>query len=108
MFSGFRKSWKMMAGYKKEDKMNKLTDRNHQLNNVRGIDRKTAGKETTLPIELEGFRKILKTKQAELSAGRCNREALAIETNADELDRIQSAQERDFAMEALDRNSVRL
>ena len=61
-----------------------------------------------MAIELEGFRKILKTKQAELSAGRRNREALAIETSADELDRIQFAQERDFAMEALDRDSVRL
>ena len=58
-------------------------------------------------IELDGFRKTLKTRQAELSNGRHNREALAIETSADELDRIQHAQERDFAMEALHRASMR-
>ena len=58
-------------------------------------------------VELDRFRKTLTARQAELSDGRRNREALAIETNADELDRIQHAQERDFAMEALDRESLR-
>ena len=58
-------------------------------------------------IELDRFRKTLKTRKAELGDGRRNREALAIETSADELDRIQHAQERDFAMEALDRESLR-
>jgi DnaK suppressor protein len=58
-------------------------------------------------IELDRFRKALKTRKAELGDGRRNREALAIETSADELDRIQHAQERDFAMEALDRESLR-
>ena len=57
--------------------------------------------------ELDGFRKTLRTGQAELS-GRYNREALAIETSPDELDRIQQAQERDFAIGALDREGVRL
>jgi DnaK suppressor protein len=59
-------------------------------------------------IELDGFRKTLKTRQVELSDGRRNREALAIETSPDELDRIQHAQERDFAMRTLNRASVRL
>jgi len=59
-------------------------------------------------IELEHFRKILTIKQAGLSDGRTNREAIAIETAADELDRIQQAQERDFAMGAIDRDSLRL
>ena len=59
-------------------------------------------------IELNGFRKALKARQAELSNARHNREELAIETSADELDRIQHAQERDFAMGALHRKSVRL
>src|SRR5580693_8888811 len=58
-------------------------------------------------IELDSFRKTLKTRKAELGNGRRNREALAIETSADELDRIQHAQERDFAMEALDRETLR-
>ena len=59
-------------------------------------------------IELDEFRKSLKTRHAELSEGRHNREALAIETTADELDRIQQAQDRDFAMGAIDRDSLRL
>jgi RNA polymerase-binding transcription factor len=58
-------------------------------------------------IELDRFRKNLKAKQAELSHGRRNRDAVAIETSADELDRIQHAQERDLAMEALDRETLR-
>ena len=58
-------------------------------------------------IELDRFRKMLKTRQAELSDGRRNREAVAIENSADELDRIQHAQERDYAMGALDRESLR-
>jgi len=58
--------------------------------------------------ELEHFRKILTTRQAELSVGRTNRDAIAIETTADELDRIQQAQERDFAMGVIDRDSLRL
>src|ERR1700676_4640680 len=59
-------------------------------------------------IELNKFRETLKTRQAELSEGRHNRQAIAIETTADELDRIQQAQERDFAMGAIDRDSLRL
>src|SRR5580692_12255358 len=57
--------------------------------------------------ELQGFRKSLEARLAELSDSRSNREALAIESSADELDRIQHAQERDFAMEALHRASMR-
>jgi DnaK suppressor protein len=52
--------------------------------------------------ELDGFRKTLTTRQAELSGHR-DRDALAIETSADELDRIQHAQERDLAVGALTR-----
>jgi DnaK suppressor protein len=58
--------------------------------------------------ELEDFRKTLKTRQADLSDLHRSREALAIETSADELDRIQNAQERDFAMGVIDRDAVRL
>jgi DnaK suppressor protein len=59
-------------------------------------------------IELNEFQKTLKTKQAELGEILHHREALAIETSADELDRIQQAQERDYAMGAIDRDSLRL
>jgi DnaK suppressor protein len=57
--------------------------------------------------QLDVFRKALKSRQTELTAGRLSREALTIETSADELDRIQLAQERDYAMKALDRESTR-
>jgi hypothetical protein len=56
--------------------------------------------------ELQGFRKILKDNRAELSDGRRHREAIVIETSGDELDRIQHAQERDFAVGALNRESI--
>jgi DnaK suppressor protein len=58
--------------------------------------------------ELQGFRKLLKDNRAELSDGRRHREAIVIETSGDELDRIQHAQERDFAVGALNRESLRL
>ena len=55
--------------------------------------------------ELDEFRNTLKARQAELGAGLRRREALAIETSADELDQIQHALERDFTMGALDRGT---
>ena len=58
--------------------------------------------------ELEQLRNLLTIRQAELTGGRANREAIAIQTTADELDRIQQAQERDFAMGVIDRDSLRL
>src|SRR5579862_661388 len=58
--------------------------------------------------ELNAFQTALAQKQAELENGTRNRLALAIETNADELDRIQHACERDYAMRDLERNSGRL
>jgi DnaK suppressor protein len=59
-------------------------------------------------IELNTFRRALEAKQAELGRGNRNREALAIETSPDELDRIQHANDRDYAMSNLERNSNRL
>ena len=56
--------------------------------------------------DLQEFRRTLNTWLAELSEGRRNREALAIETSADELDRIQQAQERDLVVGALNRESI--
>jgi DnaK suppressor protein len=58
--------------------------------------------------ELNGFRRILENKQIEVGTGGTNREALAIETSPDELDRIQNANDRDYAMSNLERNSSRL
>jgi DnaK suppressor protein len=59
-------------------------------------------------MQFRVFRRSLKKKQAELGNGNGKREALAIETSPDALDRIQHAQERDFAMGTLDRGSKQL
>lgn len=54
------------------------------------------------------FRAILMGEQTELEVGSLNRGALAIETSPEELDRIQNAQERDLAIDALNRDFMRL
>ena len=58
--------------------------------------------------EMNVFRRALKNRQIDLGSGNRNREALAIETSPDELDRIQHANERDYAMGNLERNSNQL
>ena len=58
--------------------------------------------------ELNAFRRTLESKQAELGDGNRNREALAIQTSPDELDRIQHASARDYEISTLERNSNRL
>jgi DnaK suppressor protein len=55
--------------------------------------------------ELNTFRRNLDDRLAELGNGNWNREALAIETSPDELDRIQHASDREWAMRSLERNS---
>lgn len=59
-------------------------------------------------IEQNKFRKMLEARRAELGSGNPKREALAIETSPDELDRIQDAGNRDWAMGNLERNGSRL
>jgi len=59
-------------------------------------------------IELIAFRSVLESRQTDLRNGSRNREALAIETSPDELDRIQNASERDMAIGNLERDSRRL
>ena len=55
-------------------------------------------------IEQTRFREVLKKRQADLEeTSNNNRQALSIEVSADKLDRIQQAQERDFALGGLDR-----
>jgi DnaK suppressor protein len=58
--------------------------------------------------ELNSFRRTLKNRQIELGNRSGSREALAIETSPDELDRIQHASDRDYALSNLERNSDRL
>jgi DnaK suppressor protein len=50
----------------------------------------------------------LENKQVELGNGNWNREALAIQRSSEDLDRIQQASDRDWAMGNLARNSSRL
>jgi len=59
-------------------------------------------------IELNTFRRTLNSKMSELDSGNRNREALTLETSPDELDRIQHAHDRDYAIGNLERNSARL
>jgi DnaK suppressor protein len=58
--------------------------------------------------ELKTFRRALENRRTELGNGNRNREALAIETSPDELDRIQHATEREMAIDNLERQSNRL
>jgi len=58
--------------------------------------------------ELNGFRRILETKRNELANRNGNREALAIDSSPEELDRIQNASNRDWAMGNMERDSSRL
>ncbi len=59
-----------------------------------------------IKIEQTRFRDVLKKKRADLEEnGNSGRAALVIEESADELDRIQGAQQRDFALGGLGRNA---
>ena len=58
--------------------------------------------------QLDSFRKALENRAAELGDRSRNRETLATESSADELDRIQQAGNQEFAMNNLERNYNRL
>jgi DnaK suppressor protein len=55
--------------------------------------------------EATKFKQILDAKQAELARVLRNREGIAIEKNADALDEVQQAAERELAIRNLDRES---
>src|SRR5258708_39036984 len=55
--------------------------------------------------ELNKYKTLLETKQAELAGGLRNREGIAIEKTADALDEVQLAGERELAIRTLDRES---
>ena len=55
--------------------------------------------------ELNKFKQILESKQAELARVLRNREAIAIEKSPDALDEVQHAAERELAIRNLDRES---
>ena len=58
-------------------------------------------------FEFNAFRRKLEGQLAESSVVHASRQDLAVETSADELDRTQQAQARDFAVGALNRESER-
>jgi DnaK suppressor protein len=51
---------------------------------------------------------ILESKQAELMGGLRNRDGIAIEKSADQMDEIQYASERELALRSVDRDSALL
>jgi DnaK suppressor protein len=55
--------------------------------------------------ELNKFKKILESRQAELQQIVLNRDGIIIEKSADALDEVQHAAERDLAIRHLDRDS---
>lgn len=55
-----------------------------------------------------GIQAILEAKQAELMGGLRNRDGIAIEKSADQMDEIQYATERDLAIRNVDRESTLL
>ncbi len=55
-----------------------------------------------------GFREILERKEAELVQVLRNRDGIAIEKSADQMDEIQYASERDLAIQNVDRESTLL
>jgi DnaK suppressor protein len=59
-------------------------------------------------VDLKAFVRTLTSRQAELEIGSVNRDSLTIEASADELDRIQNAGNRDWAMGNLERSSKQL
>lgn len=59
-------------------------------------------------IELDALRSVLESRETDLRNGSGSREAFAIETSPDELDRIQHASDRDMAIDNLERDSRQL
>src|ERR1700722_17252014 len=55
--------------------------------------------------ELNKFKEVLETKQAELARVLRNRDGIAIEKSPDALDEVQNAAERELAIRNLDRES---
>jgi DnaK suppressor protein len=55
--------------------------------------------------DMDGFREILERKEAELVQVLRNRDGIAIEVSADQMDEVQCASERDLAIRNVDRES---
>ena len=59
-------------------------------------------------IDTNGFKDILTRKEADLARVLRNRDDIAIEKSADQMDEIQFATERDLAIRNVDRDSILL
>jgi len=57
--------------------------------------------------ERNGFRRALEDQRAQIGDGKGSRDALAIDTSPDEMDRIQHASERDYEVSNLERKASR-
>jgi DnaK suppressor protein len=62
----------------------------------------------TASTEMDGYQKILERKEAELVRAPRERDGVAIERSADQIDEIQSASERDMEIRNADRESTLL
>src|SRR5271169_6472535 len=91
---------KWSTSYRSKDK--------RPLRRTRSGSASWTGRQLMTKTELNKFRRALENLQAELRNGSRSREALAIETSSDELDRVQDANDRDYAMSNLERTSSRL
>ncbi|SRR5579862_4190789 len=59
-------------------------------------------------IELNQFRRLLEQRQTEIRSESAHRDALAIDSSPEEMDRIQHASDRDYAVSNLERNANQL
>ena len=59
-------------------------------------------------VGVNGFQRVLEQKETELATGLRQRDGIAIEKSADEMDQIQYATERDLAISNADRESTLL
>jgi DnaK suppressor protein len=59
-------------------------------------------------VDVSQFRKVLEAKYDELSSSASHRDEIAVETAADEMDRLQQQLSRDMAVRNLDRTSLLL
>jgi DnaK suppressor protein len=59
-------------------------------------------------VNVNEFRRALDKKYNELSSSASNRDEIAVETSADEMDRLQQQLSRDIAVRNLDRSSALL
>jgi DnaK suppressor protein len=76
----------------------------HETTGGKAEGHEEEGRMTTM--ETDGFKEILERKETELVQALRNRDDIAIEKSADQMDEIQYASERDLAIRNVDRESA--